>query len=501
MPHPYQRNNAAKYICSNDACRKLSKSIASCRKHIAQSRVCKNTGAVPIQLSEYVTRLPPVARVPCHPHPTNSPIPQSTGHNPAPTPDTHHQMPAFYNTDLCPPLDTYSQNINNEAGWDGELNDYGKYMGFETESINVANNLCPDHEGWPTATGPGLIDELDSEFNPWIDPAHPWTGVGATDDDGNTPPEGGGIPEDQWATPNGAMPGEIPVEAAHGWGMEEDSIEMGNEPPLDDGFACQWQDWGQQRESDAGNRHDGVPYEAPPPEILYNPFNDGAEPAYIRIDTPDKIIFKYASAGGIVQKAGQDKTQWQKLREVHEAQYGTNAYGRWKTKREWDDAYYFATAKTPQSGLQELLKTERYASDPPEFKTVKKLFKTVETDMNEFGPPKLETQEIRLAEAPLDRHVLAYMDVEKGADYLFANPRFDGMMDFTPVVEFGPDGIRRYGNIKAGNYWNLRQRALQPGTTLGGIVMMSNATQLSQFSGDASAHGVYISLVNIDKSV
>ncbi|KAF8597135.1 hypothetical protein BDV93DRAFT_453645, partial [Ceratobasidium sp. AG-I] len=40
-----------------------------------------------------------------------------------------------------------------------------------------------------------------------------------------------------------------------------------------------------------------------------------------------------------------------------------------------------------------------------------------------------------------------------------------------------------------------------PGTTLGAGILMSNATQLSQFTGDVSAHGVYMSLGNIDKSV
>ncbi|KAG9090882.1 hypothetical protein FS749_000209 [Ceratobasidium sp. UAMH 11750] len=45
------------------------------------------------------------------------------------------------------------------------------------------------------------------------------------------------------------------------------------------------------------------------------------------------------------------------------------------------------------------------------------------------------------------------------------------------------------------------QRALKPGTTLGPVIFMSDATQLSMFSGDVSAHGLYMSLANIDQSV
>ncbi|KAG9083739.1 hypothetical protein FRC06_004387, partial [Ceratobasidium sp. 370] len=215
MPHPYQRTDAAKYICSNGTCRKPWNTIASCRKHIAQSRACKNMDSVPIQVSEYVARLPAVACVPCHPHPTNSSVPQPIGHNLTPTPDTHHQTPTFYNTDLYPPLDMYSQNIHEESRWGRELNDHDEYVGFATEPANFPNNLHPIYGGWPTETGPGPTDELDSEFNPWLDAACPRTGVDAMGHDENTPTEGGEIPEDQWATPNGVTPGEILVEAAH----------------------------------------------------------------------------------------------------------------------------------------------------------------------------------------------------------------------------------------------------------------------------------------------
>ncbi|KAG8768447.1 hypothetical protein FRC12_005557 [Ceratobasidium sp. 428] len=247
--------------------------------------------------------------------------------------------------------------------------------------------------------------------------------------------------------------------------------------------------------------HENIPFEVPEPEPLYNPYGDAAEPAYIRIDTPDKIIFQYASAGRIVRPAGQDKTQWQRLRKEHKEKYGHNVYGRWETKREWEDAYYFANAKALQASLQDLLKTERYASDLPKSKTVKNLFQIIETKMRDFGAPEMVIQEVRLAEAPLDRHDLALMDIQEGGDFLFGTPWFDGHMSFAPVIECGRDGIRRYHNMNTGDYWNLRQRLLRSGVTLGAAIFMSDATQLSQHLGDTSAHGVYMSLANIDKDI
>lgn len=83
--------------------------------------------------------------------------------------------------------------------------------------------------------------------------------------------------------------------------------------------------------------HGDPPIQLPEPEPLFNPYNDGAEPAYVRIDTPDGITFRYA-------------------REVQERDHGDNIYGPWGSKKEWDDAYWFATTKTTQAGLQEMSK-------------------------------------------------------------------------------------------------------------------------------------------------
>ncbi|QRV79933.1 beige protein [Ceratobasidium sp. AG-Ba] len=106
-----------------------------------------------------------------------------------------------------------------------------------------------------------------------------------------------------------------------------------------------------------------------------------------------------------------------------------------------------------------------------------------------------------LDEAPNDHHQLAWRCVEKSADHLMGTPRFAGKMVFAPVIKIGKDGVRRFDNVWTGDAWNIRQRALPPGTTRGSIIVMSDATLLTGFSGDVSAHGVYMSLANIDKSV
>ncbi|KAG8700170.1 hypothetical protein FRC09_006134 [Ceratobasidium sp. 395] len=74
-------------------------------------------------------------------------------------------------------------------------------------------------------------------------------------------------------------------------------------------------------------------------------------------------------------------------------------------------------------------------------------------------------------------------------------------MVFAPRVEIGKDGARRYHNVDSGDYWNLRQRTLPLGTTFAPVIVMSDTAPLTQFTGDVQAHGVFMSLANIDKSV
>lgn len=92
---------------------------------------------------------------------------------------------------------------------------------------------------------------------------------------------------------------------------------------------------------------------------LFNPYDDGAEPAYIRIETADEIIFKYAAAGDVVSTAGLEKPRWEWLREENENIYGGNEWGRWETEEEWDDAFWMSTTKASQSSLRDLLQTSR----------------------------------------------------------------------------------------------------------------------------------------------
>lgn len=193
----------------------------------------------------------------------------------------------------------------------------------------------------------------------------------------------------------------------------------------------------------------------PPPFPLFNPYSDGTEPCYRRIETPTGVIFEHATAGKIIENSGEHpvRTRWECLRQENIEKYDGNQWGRWLSKDEWETACWMATAKASQGSLEDLLKTERvsnfeclklirktlivvlqYASAPPRFKTAKKLMKIIQKEMSGFGGPPWHTRDIVLPEAPMEKHLLVFRDVEKCGDHLFGCPRFAGQMDYGPRV-------------------------------------------------------------------
>ncbi|KAI1790862.1 hypothetical protein LXA43DRAFT_1095078 [Ganoderma leucocontextum] len=89
---------------------------------------------------------------------------------------------------------------------------------------------------------------------------------------------------------------------------------------------------------------------------------------------------------------------------------------------------------------------------------------------------------------------------------LIGNPRFHGEIKYAPqvvIVEEGEDANRRYEDLSDAEWWERVQGT--PGipkhATIAPVMVASDKTQLSTFSGDKVAWPVYLTIGNIDKSV
>ncbi|EIN13305.1 hypothetical protein PUNSTDRAFT_59004 [Punctularia strigosozonata HHB-11173 SS5] len=86
---------------------------------------------------------------------------------------------------------------------------------------------------------------------------------------------------------------------------------------------------------------------------------------------------------------------------------------------------------------------------------------------------------------------------------LYANPDFTDHMSYAPVRDFcdTENTQRMYSEMNTGDWWWETQAKLPDGATVVPVILSSDKTQLSTFSGDQQVHPVYLSIGNISKDI
>ncbi|KEP47678.1 hypothetical protein V565_147660, partial [Rhizoctonia solani 123E] len=227
------------------------------------------------------------------------------------------------------------------------------------------------------------------------------------------------------------------------------------------------------------------------------PSEDNYQSTYLRTKVDGGFRYTHPTAG---RTFGRAKTRWERAYAENVEKRKGNRWGIFVSERQWQMAFWMGMTKTSQRNLDELLKT--HIMNGLSFKRAKKLFRIVEQKMKLFGGPVWHEVEVTLDDAPADSHVLWYRDLEAVLDDLMGRPTLSGKMTYSPEVHHDSDDkTRRYGNVWTGKRWNRLQGTVPPGTTIGGVMIASDSTQLSTHSGNVSAHAVYVTLANIDKSM
>lgn len=75
-----------------------------------------------------------------------------------------------------------------------------------------------------------------------------------------------------------------------------------------------------------------------------------------------------------------------------------------------------------------------------------------------FSPPKWQSQTIVLPEAPEEENTVWFRSLPEVADWLFANPMFEGEMGYRPQEIYEADGRTRiYHEMWTGDDWQKQQ--------------------------------------------
>ena len=135
------------------------------------------------------------------------------------------------------------------------------------------------------------------------------------------------------------------------------------------------------------------------------------------------------------------------------------------------------------------------------------------------GPPSWKSDVITLKEAPTELQTLYWQDLVESTHFLFQNPEFDGNMAYVPLHLYQQDDTQIYSEMTMGEEWHYQQVCPSPnllkshnmiqfikaclanGTTILGIILVSDCTHLTNFTGDKKMHTLYLSIGNISKDV
>ncbi|KAF8327555.1 uncharacterized protein EI90DRAFT_2850290, partial [Cantharellus anzutake] len=143
------------------------------------------------------------------------------------------------------------------------------------------------------------------------------------------------------------------------------------------------------------------------------------------------------------------------------------------------------------------------------FTTAQKLFEIIEKHLPQG--PHWNSTSITLPDAPDEPQEFYHQDILECTKFLFGDPSFSGDMLYSAAEYFEGakegyiddcEGLNRiYCEMNSGDLWVKEERKLPKHATLHTIILASDKTHLTNYSGDKSMHVVLMTLGNIRKSV
>ncbi|KAJ7757903.1 hypothetical protein B0H16DRAFT_1822559 [Mycena metata] len=211
-------------------------------------------------------------------------------------------------------------------------------------------------------------------------------------------------------------------------------------------------------------------------------------------------------AGAVLEEC---KTEFEKLRQKQKAA-GEEPWSPFKSEEEWEMARWLMTSGLSQSKTDDFLKLNSVRNDvKPSFHNNRAFLKHIDALPEGPGwrcfPFDLEGDERDADGVPkVETVYMWYRNPVECIQELLGNPAFK-KMGFAPrrvfkdVDDEGEGKNREYNEMWTAEWWWQIQNLLPKGSTLCPIIISSDKTQLTRFSGDQQAWPVYLTIGDIDK--
>ncbi|KAG8939996.1 hypothetical protein FRC03_005855, partial [Tulasnella sp. 419] len=199
-----------------------------------------------------------------------------------------------------------------------------------------------------------------------------------------------------------------------------------------------------------------------------------------------------------------------KVKEVDQTAYdawkarqdSTNPYHPFKNKLDWEVSKWAKQNGPTSTALDKLL------SFPSVVEALGLSFKNTH-ELNQIidnGLPKVpiwRTFKLQMDDGSKEYEVYFCQPLECLVA-LYSNPAFADKMVFAPEKQWADEEkcSRLYNEMNTGDWWWQKQKAInKAGTTIIPIILGSDESQLTVFSGNKEAYPVYITMGNIPKSI
>ncbi|THH03596.1 hypothetical protein EW145_g6149 [Phellinidium pouzarii] len=222
-------------------------------------------------------------------------------------------------------------------------------------------------------------------------------------------------------------------------------------------------------------------------------------------DGNDRYVEDYDGVAGMPMSDVVQPTRFEFL--ARNIPLDNSSFGPFVDEKEWDLAKWIMKS-LGKGTTDELLKTDFVREREPSFHNARKLYQIIDSlpDSTAWKCDfiKVEGDVMNLNGTPMtETYPLWRRDAIEIIQELIGNPTFRNDIAYFPERAYtdAQGTCRIYDELWTADWWWDKQSMLPEGATIVPVIIASDETQLSTFSGDKTAWPVYLTIGNIAKNI
>ncbi|KAI1785454.1 hypothetical protein LXA43DRAFT_976229 [Ganoderma leucocontextum] len=234
-------------------------------------------------------------------------------------------------------------------------------------------------------------------------------------------------------------------------------------------------------------------------------------------DEDGRIVEEHPTAGRLIQMNETLHERWRRLfdnrqaedpdvemvdAEVDSSPQSKNPFYPFASQRDWEVAYWFVREDPGHKAFDRFLHIPGVRESLGlSYETVRAMLELIESVPERAGQWYLKR--LSFQDCPDQKFTIRHRNVLDAIRSLWGDPALAKYLVYKPrhVFADATKQKRIYSEMCTGNWWHAIQSRLPAGATLAPVILATDKTQLTQFSGGKSAYPIYLTLGNLPKAV